>query len=132
MNSQPEHSSNDIDPRWQGRWHWIACTSLVALLLFMTAREAFIAPLRPGGSLLVLKGLPMAAALIGVFKRRLYTYQWASLLVLLYIAFALVGALSDPTSSARMASSVEAALGFVFFIAALAYVAPHKRAARKR
>ncbi|HEU4620796.1 MAG TPA: DUF2069 domain-containing protein [Burkholderiaceae bacterium] len=118
------------DPLFQRYWYWAACVSLVALLLFMTAREAFIAPLRPQGSALVLKGLPLACALVGIFKRRLYTYQWAALLVLVYIAFSLVGALTDPTHAGRLASGIETALGLAFFVSAVSYVRPYKRAAR--
>src|SRR5262245_48105140 len=49
---------------------------LAALTALCLAWEWRIAPLRPGGSALVLKTLPLAAALPGVFRRRLYTFQW--------------------------------------------------------
>lgn len=128
--TRPRSAPQPLDPARQHRWYLAACASFIALLVFMTAREAFIAPLHPGGSALVLKGLPLAFASFGLLKRRLYTYQWAALLVLAYIALASVGAMSDPTPNSRIASAVELALGIVFFVAAIGYVHPYKRAAR--
>ena len=121
---------NEINEQRQRRWYLIASISLIALVLFMTAREAFIAPLHPGGSWLVLKALPIAIAVFGVLKRRLYTFQWAALLVWLYIAFSLVGAVTDATQTAREASAIETVLGLLFFVAAAMYVHPYKRLAR--
>ena len=107
-----------------------AAVALVALIALTLAWERWLAPLRPGGSALVLKALPLAAALPGVLRRRLYTLQWASMLILLYFAEGIVRGMSDAGRSA-MLGWLETALSVVFLACALAYVAPFKRAARQ-
>ena len=52
-----------------------ASTSLIALIFLCVAWELWLAPLRPGGSWLVLKALPLLAPLMGILKGRRYTYQ---------------------------------------------------------
>jgi uncharacterized membrane protein len=104
---------------------FVVLATLTALCL---AWEWRIAPLRPGGSALVLKALPLAAALPGVFRRRLYTFQWASMLVLLYFAEGIVRGMTDPSPGDTL-GWIEVGLSLAFFGCALAYVAPFKRAA---
>lgn len=106
-----------------------AALCLVALIVLAVAWERWLAPLRPGGSALVFKALPLAAALPGVLRRRVYTLQWASMLILLYFAEGIVRGMSDGGLSARLAW-VQAALGIAFLVCALVYIAPFKRAAR--
>ncbi|WP_322030049.1 DUF2069 domain-containing protein [Paraburkholderia sp. J76] len=100
---------------------------LAALTLLCVAWEWRLAPLRPGGSALVLKAVPLALALPGVLRRRLYTLQWAAMLVLLYFAEGIVRGMTDPAPG-NLLGWVEVALAFGFFACALAYVAPYKRA----
>ncbi|MBM3355478.1 MAG: DUF2069 domain-containing protein, partial [Betaproteobacteria bacterium] len=52
-----------------------ASATLVGLLALCVAWELWLAPLRPGGSWLVLKALPLLAPLFGVLRGRRYTYQ---------------------------------------------------------
>jgi uncharacterized membrane protein len=106
-----------------------AALALIALIALAILWEGWLAPLRPGGSALVLKAVPLLLPLIGVLKRRVYTFQWASMLILLYFAEGIVRGMTDGGLSARL-GWIEAALAMVFFICALAYVAPFKRAAR--
>ncbi|MCS6786148.1 MAG: DUF2069 domain-containing protein [Thiobacillaceae bacterium] len=103
----------------------LAASSLIALILLGLAWELWLAPLRPGGSWLVLKVLPLLAPLRGILHGRLYTYRWASLLIWLYVLEALVRATSDPAPSARLAG-VSLVLCLVFFVSA----AIHIRSAR--
>jgi uncharacterized membrane protein len=98
-----------------------ACTSLIALILLCLAWELWLAPLRPGGSWLVLKTLPLLVPLRGVLRGRTYTYQWALMLVLGYFAEGIVRAWSD-AGAAAAAACVEIALTVIFFTAAIAYV----------
>jgi uncharacterized membrane protein len=107
-----------------------AALALVLLIVLSIAWEWRLAPLRPGGSLLVLKAVPLLLALPGVWRKRLYTLQWASMLVLLYLMEGIVRGMSDRGLSARLGWS-EALLAAVFFVCALAYVAPFKRAAKR-
>lgn len=108
-----------------------AFATLAALALLCIAWEWRLAPLRPGGSALVLKALPLLIALPGVLRRRIYTLQWASMLVLLYFAEGIVRGMTDPVPGNRL-GWVETALALGFFACALAYVAPFKREARRR
>jgi uncharacterized membrane protein len=98
-----------------------ACASMIALILLCLAWELWLAPLRPGGSWLVLKTLPLLAPLPGLLRGRVYTFQWALMLVLAYLAEGAVRAWSDAGASATMAQ-VEIALVVIFFTAATAYV----------
>ncbi|MGF6481954.1 DUF2069 domain-containing protein [Paraburkholderia sp. JPY419] len=108
----------------------VAAITLVAMIVLAVAWEWWLAPLRPGGSLLVLKALPLLSALPGVWRRRLYTMQWASMLILLYFAEGVVRGWSDHGLGARL-GWLQAALAVVFFACALAYVGPFKRAAQR-
>ncbi|SAL75666.1 DUF2069 domain-containing protein [Caballeronia telluris] len=106
-----------------------AFASLIALIALSLAWELWLAPLRPGGSALALKALPLVFALPGTWRRDVYTLQWASMLVLLYLAEGIVRGMTDGGLSARL-GWIEALLALVFFGCALGYVAPYKRAAR--
>ncbi|MCL2829956.1 MAG: DUF2069 domain-containing protein [Betaproteobacteria bacterium] len=99
----------------------LACASLIALIFFCLAWELRIAPLRPGGSMLAFKALPLLLPLFGILHGRRYTYQWASLLILAYLVEGLVRAISEP-GVVRLLSLAEIALSLVFFVAAIAYV----------
>ncbi|TGP41099.1 DUF2069 domain-containing protein [bacterium M00.F.Ca.ET.228.01.1.1] len=107
-----------------------ASASLVALIVVSIAWEAWLAPLRPGGTALVIKAVPLLLALPGVWRQRLYTLQWASMLILLYFTEGVVRGWSDRGLSAGL-GWLEAALAVVFFVSALVYVAPFKRAAKR-
>lgn len=108
----------------------VASASLVALLLLCLAWEIFLAPIRPGGSLLFLKALPLALPLRGVLRGNLYTFQWAAMLSLLYLMEGVVRAMSDPQPASAALAGIEIVLSSVFFLAAIFYVRPAKRAAR--
>ncbi len=107
----------------------VALISLMALFLWCLAWEIFLAPLRPG-SLLFLKAVPLIFAFRGVSKGSLYTMQWASMLVLLYLMEGVVRVASDPPGPSILMAWVEIFLATTFFIAAIMYVHPAKRAAR--
>ncbi|HVE06192.1 MAG TPA: DUF2069 domain-containing protein [Paraburkholderia sp.] len=109
---------------------YVALAALLLLIALSIGWEWRLAPLRPGGSLLVLKALPLLLALRGVWRRHLYTLQWASMLILLYLMEGIVRGMSDRGLSARL-GWLEALLAAAFFASALAYVAPFKRAARR-
>ena len=67
------------------RLNLLSSVLLIALIGLCLLWEVWLAPLRPGGSWMMLKVLPLMAALMGVLKGRRYTYQWLSMLVLLYL-----------------------------------------------
>jgi uncharacterized membrane protein len=74
---------------------WLALGSLIGLIGLGLAWEMWLAPIRPGGSLLALKVLPLCIPLAGILKNRMYTYRWVSLLVWLYFTEGAVRAWSE-------------------------------------
>lgn len=96
------------------RLHFACATSLVALIILCLAWELWLAPLRPGGSWLALKVLPLLIPLRGVLLRRLYTLQWTSMLILAYLAEGVVRGYSETGRTAWLGWS-EAALALIFF-----------------
>lgn len=98
----------------------LASASLIALILLSVAWELWLAPLRPGGSSLVLKALPLLLPLMGILKGRRYTYQWASMFILLYFTEGVMRAWSDPQPAATLAF-IEILLAVVFFLATIGY-----------
>jgi uncharacterized membrane protein len=98
----------------------IATASLVLLILLCLAWELWLAPLRPGGSWLALKALPLALPLTGVFSGRRYTYQWASMLILAYFAEGATRSWSEMGLSRGLAW-MEIILAVAFFAAAVSF-----------
>ena len=97
-----------------------AGASLVALIMLCLAWETILAPLKPGGSLLMLKAVPLLLPLFGILKGRRYTYQWASMFILFYFTEGVVRAWADAGLSAKLAL-LEVALTLLFFICAIFY-----------
>lgn len=110
----------------------IAAVSLLLLIFLCLAWELRVAPLRPGGSYLVLKVLPLLLPLRGVLKGSVYTMQWACMLILLYFMEGVVRAWSDPNPVSVWMAVVEIVLSFTFYVCALMYLRPAKQAARRR
>ena len=99
----------------------VAVGSLLALIALGVAWELVLAPLRPGGTLLALKVLPLCVALAGLLRHRMYTYRWLSLLVWLYFIEGVMRAWSDPVAP-RWIPLLEIALCLVLFGACAAHV----------
>ena len=98
----------------------IATASLALLIGLCVAWELWLAPLRPGGSLVALKALPLAAPLPGVLAGRRYTYQWSSLLILAYFAEGATRAWAEDGLSRTLALA-QMALSIIYFAAAVAF-----------
>ena len=73
----------------------LALASLGGLIVLGLAWEMWLAPVRPGGSLLALKVLPLCVPLAGILKNRMYTYRWVSLMVWIYFTEGVVRGWSD-------------------------------------
>ena len=82
---------------------WLAVGSVVGLIVLCLFWELLGAPLRPGGSSLALKALPLCLPLAGLLKNRMYTYRWVSLMVWLYFTEGIVRAYSDKAPSSYYA-----------------------------
>jgi len=106
----------------------IAGAALAALIVLCVAWELWLAPLRPGGSLVALKALPLALPLAGLVAGKRYTFQWSSLLILAYFAEGATRAWADTGLSQKMAA-LEVALSVVFFAAAVSYARLSRAAA---
>ena len=106
----------------------IATAAFVDLFILCIAWEWFISPLRPGGSWLILKAIPLLFAIPGLWKGNVYTMQWASMLILLYITEGLVRIL-EAGANFWMAV-LETTLGTVAFVCLLIYLKPIKARAK--
>ncbi|MGN1055622.1 MAG: DUF2069 domain-containing protein [Comamonas sp.] len=114
-------TSNNLPGSDVAATRWLAVGSLLALMVLCITWELWLAPLRPGGSWLVLKALPLCIPLIGLLKHRMYTYRWVSLVVWLYFTEGVVRAWSDPAPSNYLAM-LEIALCLMLFVACALHV----------
>jgi len=90
-----------------------ASASLIALIALTLAWELWLAPLRPGGSMLALKALPLLLPLFGILRGRRYTYQWAAMMILLYLTEGVVRGVTDGGAS-RLLAGLETILALAF------------------
>jgi uncharacterized membrane protein len=113
-----------------GLTRWLAVGSLLGLILLGLGWELFLAPLRPGGSWLALKVLPLCIPLAGLLKNRMYTYRWVSLLVWLYVIEGTVRAYGDRPPGSHLAMA-EVALCGALFVACVLHIRLRQRYARQ-
>ncbi len=99
----------------------LAVSSLIGLILLSLLWELWLAPLRPGGSWLVLKALPLCIPLAGLLKNRMYTYRWVSLVVWLYFAEGVIRLQGD-TWPSNACAAVEIVLCLMLFTATALHV----------
>jgi uncharacterized membrane protein len=103
------------------RLRYASIAALSGLIVAATSWELALAPLRPGGSWLALKALPLLFAVRGVIQGNTYTYQWATMLVLAYVAEGCVRFYSENPPSSSLALA-QLALAAAFFVTAIAYI----------
>jgi uncharacterized membrane protein len=97
-----------------------ASISLIALILMCLAWETILAPLKPGGSMLMLKAVFLLLPLWGILHGKRYTYQWACMFILLYFTEGVVRAWSDKGLSAQLAL-LEVLFSVIFFVCTIYY-----------
>jgi uncharacterized membrane protein len=114
----PELARHYAENARRARLCGIVC--LLTLIVLGIAWELRLAPLRPGGSWLALKVLPLIAALPGFIAARRYTYQWMSLAVWLYFTEGIVRATSDRGLSSKL-GWLETVLAIGLFAACAIY-----------
>ena len=112
-------------------FHRGAIGSLGLLIVWCVLWEMVLAPLKPGGSWLVLKAAPLLLPLYGVWKRDIYTLQWTSMMILLYFTEGVVRGWSDTDELSSRLAWGEAAIVCVYFACAVMYLRPYKKAAKK-
>ena len=108
---------------------WVATGSVLALIVLCLAWELVLAPVRPGGSWLALKALPLCIPLAGLLKNRMYTYRWVSLVVWLYFIEGAVRGWGDKPPSQWLAWA-ETALCITLFVACTLHVRLRQRNAK--
>lgn len=106
----------------------LASGCLIGLILLGLAWELWLAPLRPGGSWLVLKILPLLALLFGILHGRIYSYRVSTLMIWLYFAEGVMRAMTDANPSAVLAW-IEILLSLGLFATATLYIRGQNRLA---
>ncbi|ABP34197.1 DUF2069 domain-containing protein [Polynucleobacter asymbioticus] len=106
----------------------IATAAFVDVFILCVAWEWFLSPLRPGGSWLILKGIPLLFAIPGLWRGKIYTMQWASMLILLYITEGLVRILESGANF--WLAFLETFLATTGFVCLLIYLKPIKKEAK--
>ncbi len=99
----------------------LAVISLLGLIVLGLAWELWLAPIRPGGSWLALKVLPLCLPLAGLLKNRMYTYRWVSLMVWLYFTEGVVRGYSDKPPG-HWLGLIEVLLCLLLFVACALHV----------
>jgi uncharacterized membrane protein len=103
------------------RFAWNAAIASLLMLIFLClVWELWLAPIRPGGSLLALKTVPLLIPLFGVLHGKRYTFQWSSMFILLYFTEGVVRGWGDAGLSGLLAFG-EIALSLAYFAAVVAY-----------
>ena len=108
-----------------------ALAAILGLIVLCVAWELVAAPLRTGGSWLVLKVVPLLFVLRGVLRADNYTLQWSTLLVWLYFTEGVVRTTSDDGLSAQLALA-ELTLSIAYFLCAAFYLRPLKKLSRQK
>jgi uncharacterized membrane protein len=98
----------------------IANAALVALALLGLLWELWLAPLRPGGSWLVLKIVPLVLLLPGAFAGRRRTLQQLALVLPFYLAEGIVRAASE-TGRHALVAALAAIVAAIALAAVLAW-----------
>ena len=106
----------------------VAVGSVLALIALGLAWELWLAP--TGQRTLALKVLPLLLPLAGLWRNRMYTYRWVSLMVWLYFTEGVVRATSDRGAGVPLAI-VELLLCVLLFAACAAHVRWRLRAAKE-
>ena len=97
----------------------LALGSVLALIALGLAWELWLAP--TGSRSLALKVLPLLLPLPGLWRNRMYTYRWLSLMVWLYFTEGVVRAASDRGPGAAL-GLIELLLCLLLFAACAAHV----------
>lgn len=103
------------------RYQFIASTSLIALIFLCLAWEAWLAPLKPGGSWLILKAVFLLAPLFGILRGKRYTYKWVSLFIQFYLLEGLTRSTSEHGLSQWLATG-ETVLALILFTSTILYI----------
>ncbi len=116
--SVPPLSEEGVPHRLAAR---AAVAGVLSVGLLAILWEVWLAPARPGGSWLALKGVPALLLAPALFRGRRRAGQAATLLLPWYFAEGLVRAITEPGRH-RLVAATAAALALATFIALLAWL----------
>jgi uncharacterized membrane protein len=105
-------------------WQRLAVAAVAALVLLELLWELWLAPLRPGGSWLALKALPLAVLWPGAARGDRKPRQWLTLLLPFYVAEGIVRVLTENGRHALLAWMATA----IAIVAMFALLAAFRRA----
>lgn len=103
--------------------------SVLALIVLGLAWELWLAP--TGSGTLALKVLPLAPALPGLMRHRMFTYRWLAMLVWLYF-FEGVSRATTETGMSMWLALVETLLSILLFLGCVLHIRLRLRSARHK
>lgn len=103
------------------RYQALTSASLIALIFLCLAWEGWLAPLKPGGSWMILKGAFLLFPLFGILRGKRYTYKWLSLFIQFYLMEGLTRSTSDHGLSQWLAAG-ETILATIVFASCILYI----------
>ncbi|MDC8785146.1 DUF2069 domain-containing protein [Roseateles koreensis] len=97
----------------------LALASVIALFVLCLVWELWLAP--TGRGTLAIKALPLLIPMLGLWRYRIYTFRWLSLMIWLYFAEGAVRATSEQGPAVWLATA-EVLLSVLIFIACALHV----------
>jgi len=114
----------------QTLFYRLASVSLIGLIVLCFAWEMWLAPYKSGGSIWIIKVLPLLFPLRGILQKNIYTMQWSSMFIMFYFIEGVVRAMGDADGMSRLLAGAEIVLSVLFFISTIYYVRPFKKIAK--
>ena len=116
-----------IFPNHLNSYQALTLISTIILCVLCVAWEWFLEPLRPNGSWMILKILPIAWFLPGLYQGKNYSMQAVSMIILLYFFEGLTRLFESGLNP--LLASLEIILSCLIFFAILKHLGPIKKAA---
>ncbi|MCB6182837.1 DUF2069 domain-containing protein [Leeia sp. TBRC 13508] len=111
--------------------YYLTNAGLFGLILLCLLWELWLAPIKPGGSLLVLKALPLLFPLRGLLKGSLYTHKWMTMFILMYFTEGVMRAWSDKGLS-QILAGIEVFLCVLVYIASIMFIRKVREARKQQ
>ena len=109
------------------RWRLLTVIQVAALILLGSLWELWLAPLRPGGSMLALKVVPLVFVLPALWRGWVRAYQLWTMLILLYLCEGIVRGMSDPNGLSATLGWLEALLSAGSYVTLMLYVRTYRQ-----
>lgn len=106
--------------------HFPAAFFWYALIVLTLLWDWFYAPLNTGRWLLLMKLIPLILPLRGITTGKIYTYQYCSMLILLYFTEGVMR-LFDLETLSRVFAALEITASIAFFVFCLRYLKQFKK-----